>query len=483
MAKISNPVRFSEYYEIDAKELDDRGILDPTLNADTKLFIDPLLLEFSNHAEISRDARSTYEEHFGRVIKFLSKAKMPSDVAWKTAARLLSFPEIKWTCLGYGAQSVSGSGSGNNMTSHYIETARQIVELGIDDPDLFVAMALFEEGVGPDRISDMTTNVILGDLLKLNERILAEINVPVQSTTISLKNGQTYTAKLAANPFVGPGEPVILVPVDVLRDLPIATDWSDVADAASKNLELRNRVNRQIAQMWRVKSRKDKDAIRRWALSDKGSFETFMDMLRSAKPEAYDVANDPLGEVFWRKLAASLAQQEPFKIDPPPKMDLAGVEGVVEKIIEQFRFLIEDRRFSEELYHDGKPRPEIAAQRLFFAVAHAYCKANDLDLTPEAETGNGPVDFKVSSGFDGRVVVEIKLSRNPKIVDGYSKQLETYKRAEQTMSGFYVVVDVGQIGRKDERLLKIRNEAVTNGDRVSPIIFIDGSRRKSASKL
>ena len=54
-------------------------------------------------------------------------------------------------------------------------------------------------------------------------------------------------------------------------------------------------------------------------------------------------------------------------------MDLAGVCSVVSQIIEQFRFLIEDRRFSEELYHAGKPRPERAAQRLFFAVAHAYC--------------------------------------------------------------------------------------------------------------
>ena len=66
--------------------------------------------------------------------------------------------------------------------------------------------------------------------------------------------------------------------------------------------------------------------------------------------------------------------------------------------VDQFQFLIEKRRLSEELYHEGDPRPEKSAQRLFFAVAHAYCKANNLDLTPEADTGNGPVDFKMSSG-------------------------------------------------------------------------------------
>ena len=483
MGKIRNPIRFSEHYGIDSKELEGRGILDPTLNSDTKLFIDPLLLVDSSHSEISEGARNTYENHFGTIIKFLAKAKNPTDVAWKSAARLLTFPEIQWTCLGYGSQSVSGSGSGAEMTSQYIETARQIVDLGIEDPDLFVAMALFENGVGPDRISDMTTNVILGDLLKLNERILPELGVPTQEIVINLKNGKSFSSQLATNPYIGPSDPVILVPSDILRDLPIATDWSDVADAASKNSELRNRVNDQIARMWRVKSRKDKNEIRRWALSDKDSFETFMEMLRGANPTAYDMHGDPLGEVFWRKIAAALAEQEPLKITAPPKMDLAGVEAVVGAIIEQFRFLIEDRRFSEELYHQGKPRPEIAAQRLFFAVAHAYCKANDLDLTPEAETGNGPVDFKVSAGFVGRVVVEIKLSRNPKLVDGYTKQLETYKTAEETMSGLYLIVDVGHMGKKDQRLLAVKNAATARGESTSPIHFIDGSRKASASKL
>jgi hypothetical protein len=95
MGRIRNPIRFSEHYGIDAEELEDRGILDPTLNADTKLFIDPLLLEDSSHAEVSSNARQTYENHFGTIIKFLAKAKSPTDVAWKSAARLLTFPEIK----------------------------------------------------------------------------------------------------------------------------------------------------------------------------------------------------------------------------------------------------------------------------------------------------------------------------------------------------------------------------------------------------
>jgi hypothetical protein len=193
---------------------------------------------------------------------------------------------------------------------------------------------------------------------------------------------------------------------------------------------------------------------------------------------------DPKGELFWRQLLVDLAQAEPFKIQQPSQLDLEGVVSVVEQIVQQFRFLIEDRRFSEELYHAGKPRPEKASQRLFFAVAYSYCKANNLDITPEAETGTGPVDFKVASGFHGRVLVEIKLSTNPKLLTGYRRQLEAYKTAEETAKAYYVVLDVGgSMVKKRKTLAKLQNDAVAREEQVSPIIFIDGLRRPSASRL
>lgn len=483
MAKISNPVRFSAHFGFASSLLDAAGVLDPSLNVDTALFIDPLLLATSRHHEMSTDAVATYQSHFETVIKLLAAAKATNDVPWRSALRLLSFPEIKGTCLGYSSESVSGSGSGADMRGQLIITAKQIVDLGITDPDLFVAMALFEEGFGPDRISDMTTNIIFRDLLAFNRRVLQTLPVPCRPTAITLRNGKQYQAELPVNPFVKGGAPILLVPIDVLRDLPIAADWSDVADAAAKNAAFRQTWNDQVARIWEAKSRKSKGNIRRWALTSKDDFEILLEMIHGASPKPYDMAGDPLGEIIWRKLAETIAQREPLTLTQPPAMDLAGICSVVDQIIEQFRFLIEDRRLSEELYNAGKPRPEKSAQRMFFAVAHAYCKANNLDLTPEADTGNGPVDFKMSSGFAGRVLVEIKLSTNGKVVNGYTRQLETYMTAEQTVRGYYVVLDVGQMGEKGKKLLALKNAATAHGAATSPIIFIDGLRRLSASKL
>jgi hypothetical protein len=308
--------------------------------------------------EIREGARTTYEAHFTTVIKLLRASRDRTDVAWRSAVRYLSFPEIKWTCLGYGAASVSGSGSGSDMTGVVTATSKEIVDLGVEDPDLFVAMALFEEGFGPDRISDMATNVIFKDLLAFNERILPMLSLPVKSMTLRLLNGKTFDAKPPVNPFIKGEGPVILVPADILRDLPVAKDWSDVADAASRNEELRNRVNDQIAQLWSTKTLKDKVEVRRWALSETENFSTLLDMLRAARGEAYDMEGDPKGELFWRKVAETLATAEPFRITAPPRCDLDGVTPIVEQVLKQFHCLIEERRLSEDLYHDDQVRPE-----------------------------------------------------------------------------------------------------------------------------
>ena len=148
----------------------------------TKLFIDPFLIPQSKHPEIAKKGYQTYRKHFETVIKLLKASKKADDVAWRSARRLMEFPEVKWTCLGYGAQSVSGSGSGAFTRDGVMQTAREIVDLGVDDPDLFVAMGLFEEGIGPDRISDMASNVLLPDLLAFNARVLNILKIPTKKT-------------------------------------------------------------------------------------------------------------------------------------------------------------------------------------------------------------------------------------------------------------------------------------------------------------
>jgi hypothetical protein len=116
---------------------------------------------------------------------------------------------------------------------------------------------------------------------------------------------------------------------------------------------------------------------------------------------------------------------------------------------------------------------------MFMTAAYSYCKANNIDINPEMDTGRGCVDFKFSKGFYKKIVVEIKHSYNKNIIDGFSEQLRLYKKAEETMHGFYVIVDVGNLGKKYDKLIQMYNDDVKKR---AEIIYIDGHIKPSASK-
>lgn len=477
MGKISSPVRFSEHFKVNESELDNLGVLDPTLNVDVKLFIDPLLLEVSEHPEIFNGANS-FRKFFAEIIKLLAASKRENDVAWREALRRLKFSEIPGTCLGYSAASIRGSAFGPELTKRIVNTAKEIVDLGVTDPDLFVALPLLEEGVGPDLISDMTTNIILSDLLAFNKRVLESLKIPTE-----LFQFGAISAYLPVNPTVKNRTPVILLPKDVLRELPLAQDWDGVCDAARKNAVLRASVNKLIGAIWKAKNRRQKYEIRSSLLASKDAFETLLAAIHEVKPTSYDFEKDPQGLLKWRDLLASAARDEPLILRLSAIATVDDAFNVVVKIVNQFTFLVEQKGLWKELWQDGKRRPEKSAQRLFFAVAYSYCDANNLDANPEMDTGTGVVDFKFSVGAKAKVIVEIKLSDNSKVVQGYEKQLEAYKKSERTTKGIYVVINIGKMGRKDTELLKVKNEQAARGEPTSEIAFIDGTKRPSASKL
>ena len=100
MAKARNPQTVSGAFRVSKSRLAQLGVLDATLALDTKLFIDPLLLSSSTHAEMKVGAARSYRERFETIIKLLKKRQSDSDPAWRAAFKLFDFPEISGTGLG-----------------------------------------------------------------------------------------------------------------------------------------------------------------------------------------------------------------------------------------------------------------------------------------------------------------------------------------------------------------------------------------------
>lgn len=483
MAILKNPALFSKVFSISPQTLAGEGIFDPVLNCDSKLFIDPLLLRASKNKVIAGEGASDFEDYFADIVKLLANTKREGDVPWRSAEKLLKVREPRGTCLGYGNQTTHGTGIGPAYRATLLQTATEIINLGVTDPELFALMGLLEAGIGADRVSDLTTRAIMPSLYKLNEQLVKKWKLkPTQTRSFRLKD-KVYT--LAFNPYeTEESTPVILVPRDILRKLPIANDWGEVGDAAAANQELRDRVNQYVGSIWerRRKTEEEKKKLRAAALSSRSAFEAILDAVKAVKKAPYDPIADAEGYYLWRTILDSIAIDFPFEIKKPKQKSLKELEIVTKTIIDRYRWLIEKNGLWRSLYTDeGKARHEHASQLLFFAVADAYCQANDLDISPECDSGGGPVDFKFSSGYEARVVVELKLSTG-KVVHGYKTQLQIYKDAEHTQSGFLVVIDIGGMGKKIEVITDIRNKRILAKERASVIEVVDGTRKESASK-
>lgn len=468
---LKNPILFSKYFDIDKTLLEEAGLIDPFINVDTQLFIDPVLLPKSCFQNIKVDAYKRFRDHFNNYVRLLAISENEGDAAWRAACKLLNLREPPQTGLGYGGAGRSGSSRPEEIRDAIMRTSKEIVHLGSKDPEMISLMAFFEEKVGPDTISDFTTHVIMQDLAELTEKFCVENKVPTSKTM--LVKGVTL-------PKIK-GKPIILVPRDIVRDLPIANDWTDIEDAALKNEKIRQRVNAHLAEIAKPTIADKKAAMRSAALE---SGENFDEFIRSVKESAtsYDANVDALAYYKIREILRSDLEQ--FRV--PSKPEIKSPEALrdfIKQTIEHFKHHVEYGNLWEELWIGNEPKKERAAQLIYFAIADCFCIANDVDISPEANMGGGPIDFKFSRGYKARVLVEMKRDSGT-VKHGYEKQLEIYKDASRTNFGIFVVMDYGQgkLGTKLIQIQTIQRRRLEAGEQASEIMVIDASKKASASK-
>ena len=416
MTHIKNPTLFSTYFGISQENLTDAGLIDPFLDVDVPLFIDPVLLEKSSNVIIRTAALRRFREHFEVLVRMLAISKTESDVAWKGARRQLDLREPPENGLGYGGSGRSGSSRPEDIREEILRTSKEIITLGASDPEMISLMGFFEEGVGPDTISDLTTTVIMDDLANITEGFCNRHDIPVFSS------GVCASHKLPK--FVDKRHrevPLVLVPQDIVRELPIANDWSDIERAAMENAAIRERVNRFLGAIVRPTVVERKRALRNAALGSASDFDFFLASVKE-NVGSYDPNLDALG---YYRLKEIIARGFPG-LKRPGHYDLTlgpdEIMRVVNDTVALFKRHVEDGNLWEELWMGDKPKKERASQLIYYAIADAFCKANDLDISPEANMGGGPIDFKFSSGYKARVLVEMKRSSGT-VVHGYEKQL------------------------------------------------------------
>ena len=149
MARVQNPTLFSAYFGVPSQALAAAGLIDPFLDVDIPLFVDPVLLEKSSNKTINTTAIDRFRKHFEILVRMLTISKAENDAAWKGARRQLNLSEPPENGLGYGGSGRSGSSRREDIRDAILRTSKEIITLGASDPEMISLMGFFEEDVGP----------------------------------------------------------------------------------------------------------------------------------------------------------------------------------------------------------------------------------------------------------------------------------------------------------------------------------------------
>jgi hypothetical protein len=472
---------FSDEFGIVRGRTDDW--FDPILDTDTKLFVDPFLV-FSETSEQWAGAHDDLIGHFNRCFHLIAEGnRNPESIPYKKALALLTFPEPREFCLGYTESGTRGAGGGRRYAQLMARAMEAAIQRGLTDLRHFEELGVMNEGIGPDRISDFTCNILKSRFIAYSHSIASHLGLAMESFRIpgaaydpARVAWRTERHELVRNPYNQ--KPVLLVPVRFLRELPVlnADDWWGNYEAE----QLRVDVNYDILGKVDKKSivtaaRRNPDSVRAWTVEREK---------QAASP--YDLESDPKGVHKWDAATRGYVESHPLTIQPPDDDD--DFFRVIELVISEFRRFVEKQRGWTLLWNDGyeKDKPEEAAQLVFMGIARSYCRANNIVVDREVELGRGPVDFKFSNGYARRALLEIKKLHNGKFWNGLEYQLPSYLESDDCPDAWYLAIQYYTRGVSKNRRLRLGqvvDATAQSTGRNLRLRLIDVTPKESASKL
>lgn len=473
---------FSEYFNI--KCLGDEDWFNPILTQDTLLFIDPFAV-FKSKDELFKDTYSEMMYFFQQAFELIAHAGgNKNNLSYKKAESMLLFPEENAFCLGY-SKTRRGSGTGPLWAKTLASNINSIIARGVTHISHFEELGIFCTGVGPDRLSDMTTNLLKNRFITYTQRICNLHEVPMKKVRVQnayfdyeFKRWCDSECLLPVNPYKG-NSPVILVPKDFLNMLPEINsyDFINTIDLAER---MRNDFNYEIDKNL------DKEKIAEIAIEHYDLVKEYIDIVERREACTFGELMKRTLRYAWYDLSKEIVTLNKFVFG-----DVDNDTSFFDKIFgftQYYKDFVELRSGYKFLWNESKtsPRSEEDVQILFKGILDEHCRANNIDFTREVNQGMGPVDFRFSSGYTNRVLLEAKLAKNSKFWNGLKKQLPKYMKIDSCKLGIFLVIaftdkdikrvnDIQDIARETEEYYNITIKTVVVDARID--------NKESASKL
>jgi hypothetical protein len=483
-------MRFTEEFGVTPNGDDDW--LDVEVEEDTPLYVDPFLV-FEDDRQFWSNSHDEIVRFFRIALDYVYKAEGKRDSAhWKKSERMLTFPEPSEFVLGLSMGSPLGSGTGSEFAFRMTESLDILRRHTIDTVQYVEVFALFCDGMGVDRISDLFCNITKRKFIEYTQNVATRHRIDTVSIRVKHADWSKVTGrwvdtnvKLPKNPATG--RAVLLCPARFLKDIPVVTPegfwtWAEINESSV----LRDDLNYNLAESL---SRSQKIAEgRKVARSEPEMAIRFIDEKAEEKHEPYDIANDPKLLVGWAEAGRGAAAARENLLEQP-KSESDFLKWVKDLMLE-FKDAVEQTDLWKALWDDNlvKHRPEKIVQAIATAMWLSQCRAANVDISREVNIGRGPVDFKFSAGWQRRALTEIKLIKSSQFFTGASKQLPQYLKSEKIDGGYYVCIGFTDEDFEEFRLKRVRDTckalAKEKDVHIEPI-FIDARNhnKPSASKI
>jgi hypothetical protein len=472
-------VRFSDCFRV--KRVGRESWFDPVLSLDTPLFLDPFLV-YAQEGGVFRGSHTSILAFFNNIFARIAGVGCdPTAMAYRKAVADLKFPEAEELCIGYTAAGTKGSGSGEGLARAIAAAVSDAIRAGVREVTHFERLGILGDGIGADRISDITATLLRDRLATYTLTVCERHKVKTKRWRYTRASYDLVKQRWAPGAFALPinpynGKPILLVPRNYLRSLP-TENADDFWDFCYDNFNeiLRNEFNEDISR------NVSKHEILRLARRHPELLVAFEEHLEQTGPEPYDLEKDEKLVVRWYDAARDYCRRRPLKL----RALEADFDRAIDQMVAAYQHFVEENGGWRLLWNDNEThRSEKAVQLLFLGVVKHYCQANDIDVSPEANIGRGPVDFKLSRGAQLRRLLEVKLANNTKFWRGVGKQLPAYLRAEREVRGYFLVVvfseDDGQrIRQIQRRVAQVNRE---QGTKIRAVV-VDAQGKPSASKL
>lgn len=190
----------------------------PRLGVDIPVGIDPFLLYKSRDPEYRK-------MHFQLLGAFHLGISAVRQNKTDEARRIFDFPEVSAIGMGYTVGGKRGSGVGRYLAGLIVDTvvgSPSLQERGVRHIE---EMQLLSAGIGADRVSDITANILKSFLIEYTQRQCAIWDIPLKSGVpinhiydAATRDWVDSYADLPVSPV--DGAPILLVPRRIVRALP-----------------------------------------------------------------------------------------------------------------------------------------------------------------------------------------------------------------------------------------------------------------------